>query len=89
MTRGHVPYLGNAAGFVRITGTRREKFVEFEFSVNDQDLTVALVMPIGEFHEFCRRANVTVLPPDGRVADELEKLQEDGPAQPSSRGDAQ
>jgi phenol hydroxylase P0 protein len=69
-----VPYLGDAQGFARVTGTRRDAFVEFEFSINDSDLTVELVMPFKEFREFCEQENVTLLPPDETVRSEVEKF---------------
>jgi phenol hydroxylase P0 protein len=71
---GNVPYLGQAQAFVRVTGTRRDAFVEFEFSINDEDLTVDLVMPVEEFREFCERENVTVLPPDETVRSTVERF---------------
>jgi phenol hydroxylase P0 protein len=59
--------------FVRITGSRLGRYVEFEFSVNDQDLTVELILPFSAFNEFCELQNATVLPPAPDVADELER----------------
>lgn len=49
--------------YVRVTGTRRDRYVEFEFSLNDADLTVELVMPVDAFREFCRANDVVMLPP--------------------------
>ena len=60
--------------FVRVTGTRLDKYVEFEFSVNDADLTVELILPFAAFDEFCRLQNATVLPPDPSTAAHLEQL---------------
>jgi phenol hydroxylase P0 protein len=60
--------------FVRVTGTRLDKYVEFEFSVNDADLTVELILPFTAFDEFCRLQNVTVLPPDSAASAKLEQL---------------
>ena len=42
--------------FVRIIGTRLGKYVEFEFSVNDADLAVELILPFEAFDEFCAPA---------------------------------
>jgi len=67
-TRG----LGQA--YVRVTGTRLDRYVEFEFSVNDADLTVELILPFAAFDEFCRQRGATVLPPEPEAAQELEKL---------------
>jgi phenol hydroxylase P0 protein len=60
--------------FVRVTGARLDKYVEFEFSVNDADLTVELILPFTAFDDFCRLQNATVLPPDPSAAAHLEQL---------------
>jgi phenol hydroxylase P0 protein len=60
--------------FVRVTGARLGKYVEFEFSVNDADLTVELILPFAAFDEFCRLQNATVLPSDPSAAAHLEQL---------------
>jgi len=49
----YVPKIGQA--YVRITGERLGKFVEFEFSINDEDLTVELILPHEAFRLFCER----------------------------------
>lgn len=60
--------------FVRVTGVRNGRFVEFEFSVNDADLTVELILPLRAFEEFCVLQDVVVLPPRAETAHELEQL---------------
>ncbi len=60
--------------FVRVTGVRSGRYVEFEFSVNDADLTVELILPFAAFEEFCSLQEVVRLPPADEVASELEKL---------------
>jgi phenol hydroxylase P0 protein len=60
--------------FVRVIGTRLGKYVEFEFSVNDADLMVELILPFEAFDEFCALQNATVLPPEPAVAGQLEQL---------------
>jgi phenol/toluene 2-monooxygenase (NADH) P0/A0 len=60
--------------FVRVTGVRSGRYVEFEFSVNDADLTVELILPFSAFEEFCTLQEATRLPPPGEVASEFEKL---------------
>ena len=32
--------------FVKVKGTRLGKFIEFEFSINDEDLTIELILPV-------------------------------------------
>lgn len=49
--------------YVRVTGLRREKFVEFEFSIGDADLTIELILPTAAFAEFCAENQAVVLPP--------------------------
>ena len=60
--------------YVRVTGVRSGRHVEFEFSVNDADLTVELILPFAAFEEFCALQEAVRLPPAGDVGDEYEKL---------------
>ncbi len=60
--------------FVRVTGVRSGRYVEFEFSVNDADLTVELILPLAAFEEFCALQEVVRLPPAEGVGEEFEKL---------------
>lgn len=48
---------------VRVTGIRRGRFVEFDYSVGDRDLSVELIMPLAAFDEFRRRPGTVTLPP--------------------------
>jgi phenol hydroxylase P0 protein len=47
--------------FVRVTGTRQERFVEFEFAIGDPELAVELVMTFEQFTHFCATHEVTHL----------------------------
>jgi len=60
--------------FVRVTGVRQGRFVEFEFSINDADLMIELILPLRAFDEFCVLQEVTVLPPRNEAANEFEQL---------------
>ena len=60
--------------FVRILGTRGDRYVEFEFSINDSDLAVELILPFAAFDEFCSLQNATVLPPEPAAAAQLEQM---------------
>ena len=60
--------------FVRVTGVRSGRYVEFEFSVNDADLTVELILPLAAFEEFCALQEAVRLPPAKEIAGEFEKL---------------
>ena len=60
--------------YVRVTGVRSGRYVEFEFSVNDADLTVELILPFDAFDEFCALQEAVRLPPAEEIAGEYEKL---------------
>jgi hypothetical protein len=60
---------------VRVTGVRRSRFVEFEFSLGDE-LVVELVMPYREFRSFCTERQARLLPAEGEAALELLRLAE-------------
>lgn len=57
--REYVPPIGQA--YVRVTGERLGKYVEFEFSIDDKDLTVELIMPHEAFRLFCEKHRVRFL----------------------------
>ncbi len=60
---------------VCVKSIRNGRFVEFEFSIFDADLSVELIMPIAAFHEFCAAQNAIV-----SNADLLSMTGEAGPA---------
>ena len=60
--------------YVRVTGVRSARYVEFEFSINDADLTVELILPFAAFEEFCALQEAVRLEPESEVAGELERL---------------
>jgi phenol/toluene 2-monooxygenase (NADH) P0/A0 len=60
--------------FVRVTGVRSGRYVEFEFSVNDADLTVELILPFHAFEEFCTLQEAVRLTPEAEAATEFEQL---------------
>lgn len=41
--------------FVRVTGIKQDKFVEFDFSIGDPTIFVELVLPFEQFDTFCQR----------------------------------
>lgn len=57
--REYVPDIGQA--YVRVTGERLGKYVEFEFSIDDEDLTVELIMPHAAFRHFCDKHQVQII----------------------------
>lgn len=62
------------ATFVKITGTRLNRFIEFEFSLNDADLTVELVLPPEAFEAFCLAQKATLLLPPPAVAEAVRAI---------------
>lgn len=55
----YVPDIGKS--YIRVTGERLRRFVEFEFSINDEDLTVELILPYEAFAAFCEKHQATVI----------------------------
>ncbi len=66
------PGLGDRA--VRVVGVRGDRFVEFEFLLRDQDLSLQLVLPYPEFVAFCAEQDAAPLPPAAGVAGAFERL---------------
>lgn len=58
----------------RVTGIRRGAYVEFDFTVGDEQLTVELIMPYPAFREFCIDNAVRLLPMDDGIKAELEQM---------------
>ena len=47
--------------FVRVTGVRHNRFVEFDFSIGDPTLFVELMLPFEQFRQFCARQHAQEL----------------------------
>ncbi|ENU80531.1 MULTISPECIES: phenol hydroxylase subunit [unclassified Acinetobacter] len=60
--------------YVHITGTQRDRFVEFEFSIGDPELAVEMIMPFAAFEEFCQRHQVKNLSHDEIAQLEYERM---------------
>ncbi len=50
--------------YVRITGIKNDKYVEFDFSIDDPEIFVELVLPFSMFRSFCETNQVETLPPN-------------------------
>ncbi len=50
--------------YVRIMGRQLDRFIEFEFILNDESLSVELVLPEHAFAEFCDYYDAEILPPE-------------------------
>lgn len=67
--------MGGDAAFARVLGIRLDRFVEFEYFLDDGLLAVELIMPLAAFHEFCLAQNATILPSaEQEKASALERL---------------
>lgn len=49
--------------YIRIMGRQLDRFIEFEFILNDEALSVELVLPEHAFAEFCDYYDAELLPP--------------------------
>lgn len=47
--------------YVRFRGLRENGYVEFDFSIGDPSLSVALTLPLAHYQEFCRKHEVIYL----------------------------
>lgn len=47
--------------YVRIRGTLRNTFIEFDFAIGDPSLYVELVLPKAAFEAFCRHNEVVMM----------------------------
>lgn len=68
-------HIGVYRYFVRVNSIWRDKFVQFDFAINDPDLTVELVLPLEQFKEFCARYQVEGLTDEDIARIDLEKAQ--------------
>lgn len=66
------PLAGNV--YIRILGRQLERFIEFEFILNDEDLAVELVMPEPAFKEFCDYYEATILPSEAAIEEGEHRL---------------
>jgi phenol hydroxylase P0 protein len=62
------------ARYVRITGVRNNRLIEFDFSIGEPELFVELVLPFEAFWKFCAMNNVRHLTPEEAAAVDFDKL---------------
>lgn len=60
--------------FVRVTNVLHEKYVEFEFAIDDPTINIELVLPFDHFRVFCEANNAVHLSPEQEAAVEFDKL---------------
>lgn len=66
--------LQNFRKSVRVFGMRKEKFLEFDFIMGSEELTIELVMPYPAFREFCETNHVAEIAWEPRVRAEFDRL---------------
>jgi phenol hydroxylase P0 protein len=65
---------GLSQASIRVLRVRNGRFVEFQFSLGDEELTIELIMPLAAFDEFRIARNAVLVPPDTQTAAELEQM---------------
>lgn len=55
--------------YIRVMGRQLDRFIEFEFILNDDALTVELVLPEHAFAEFCEYYDAEILPSENEGGD--------------------
>ncbi len=60
--------------YVRVTNVVNEKYVEFEFAIEDPTINVELVLPFEHFKKFCETNQVKHLTPEQEAAVDYDKL---------------
>ena len=60
--------------FVHVTSEKRAGFVEFNFSINDPNPFLEMILPTKAFDEFCKMNDVIFLSPDEVKAVEQQQI---------------
>jgi phenol hydroxylase P0 protein len=60
--------------YVRVTGTRMNRFVEFDFSIGDPNLFVELILPFDQFKKFCKQHQAQDLTDEQKAQVDLESM---------------
>ncbi len=61
--------------YVRVTGIRDDKFIEFDFSIDYPEIFVELVLPTDMFQTFCTNNNVKFLQAEADSQAEYDRMQ--------------
>lgn len=70
----HPTALPEQQRFVRVTGIRHNRFVEFDFSIGDPTLYVELMLPFEQFKQFCIRQQAVELTPEQQAQVDYDRL---------------
>ncbi|HPE62182.1 MAG TPA: phenol hydroxylase subunit [Thiolinea sp.] len=69
-----VSVLAEQPRYVRVTGVRNNRFVEFDFSIGDPTLFVELMLPFEQFRQFCTRQNARELSTEQQAQVDYDRL---------------
>lgn len=70
----NTPVLAEQPRFVRVTGVRNNRFVEFDFSIGDPTLFVELLLPFEQFKTFCQRQHAQELSVEQKAQVDYDRL---------------
>ncbi len=68
------PILAEQPRYVRVTGVRNNRFVEFDFSIGDPTLFVELMLPFQQFRQFCARQKAQELTTEQQAQVDYDRL---------------
>jgi len=74
MRARHLTGVDASTRFVRVTGTTRGGFVEFQFSIGDPSLYLEMILPPSAFEEFCANNKAIHLTPEQGQAVDADQL---------------
>ncbi len=60
--------------FVRLKKLRTDGFVEFDFAIGEPGLSLEMILPVAQFHEFCRVNKVIHVTPAQAAVIDQDKL---------------
>jgi phenol hydroxylase P0 protein len=60
--------------YVRITGIRNQRFVEFDFAIDDPMTFIELVLPFDQYKKFCKKHNAIELTPEQAAEVDFDKM---------------
>ena len=71
--------------FVRFKKRRSDGFVEFDFAIGEPGLSVEMILPEAQYHEFCRANKVAHVTPAQAAEIDRDKLKWSVPVDPTDR----
>lgn len=63
-----------ASKYVRVLEVKSDKYIVFDFAINDPELSVELILPPKAFVEFCQANQVIYMTPSQGAQVDMERL---------------